>query len=103
MSILDLIGLIQGDPSAYVSLLREAKRSPATVTICDLCVFNEAYKKRDNERLRSLVAHIAIKAGLKSVEIEDESKIVAYLVNHWEQNSSVITVEQYDNCLKLNY
>lgn len=102
MSILDLIGLIQGDESTYASLLIEAKKS-TSVTICDLCVFIEAYKKRDAERLRSLVAHIAIKAGLKSVDIEEQSKIVAYLLNHWQQNSSVITGEQYDNCLKLNY
>jgi mannose/fructose-specific phosphotransferase system component IIA len=100
---MDLIGLIQGDPSTYASLFIEANRNPAIVTICDLCVFIEAYKRRDNERLRSLVAHIAIKAGLKSVEFEEQKKIVAYLFNHWQLNSSVITGEQYDNCLKLNY
>ncbi len=100
--ILDLKNISQGDYTPLAKLIDERGR---LYTICDLCVANEAVERGDESRLSALAYKILSKMNLASQQDfhDNAPQILAFLLTQWNANKEVISVEQYRNCIDLNY
>lgn len=110
MSVLDLIGTFLGDltsaASAAVSIVEEYGKPQ--YTICDLCQAAEALKREDGEKIVELSRKVARNIGPGAYDAvvnnpQGIEQMFSFLITQWKANEDVITKEQYDNCIDLNY
>lgn len=108
--LIDLISAAFGDANSLVSLTLHLtdKLTENRLTICDICLAEEARRRQDGAMMAALARNFIKRTGTREMyddmknDPEKLNQIFHHIMRQWMANQNKITQEQYENCIEWN-